>query len=433
LTDRRRIVITGLGAVGPCGNDVASTWDAMLAGRSGLGLLTRFPSEGWPSRVVGEVRGFDGAAILGKRAVRRLGLFMQYALAAGDQALRDAGFDVDSHLRSEDNDGDPSGDGLSWPVPEAFGTYIGSGIGGFPEIVENTEILLREGPSHVSPFFIPRSLINLATGQAAIRYGARGPSMCVATACAVGNHAIGEASRAIRDGDADVVLAGGAEASLTPLGYVGFMNMKALSRRNDDPATASRPFDRDRDGFVMSEGSGLVVLEELEHAKRRNARIYCELIGYGSTTDAHHVTAPAPGGAGAARCMDKALRTAGIRPEDVDYINAHGTSTPANDPAETAAIRTVFGKHADKLMVSSTKGVTGHLLGAAGGIEAVATALALHHGIVPPTANLFEPDPACDLDYVPRVARRADLRIALSNGFGFGGTNGVLAFRRWEQ
>lgn len=407
----------------PCGNDVASTWDAMLAGRSGIGPVTRFDASGLPSRIAGEVKNFDGAALLGARAVRRLGLFMQYALVAADEAMGDAGYD----LRHVDGEGEGP-----WPERERFGVYIGSGIGGFPEIVAEAAVVEAEGAERASPFFIPRSLINLATGQVAIRFGARGPSLVVSTACAVGNHAIGEAWRTIRDGDADVVVAGGTEAALSPLGYGGFMTMRALSRRNEEPTRASRPFDADRDGFVMSEGAAVLVLEELEHARSRGARIYAEIVGYGSATDAHHVTAPAPGGEGAARCMRLAVAKAGIRPEDVDYVNAHGTSTPANDPAETAAIRAVFGAHADRLAVSSTKGVTGHLLGAAGGVEAVATCLALYTGWVPPTANLENPDPSCDLDYVPGQARRLEPRIALSNAFGFGGTNAVLAFRRWE-
>lgn len=406
----------------------------MLDARSGVGPITRFPAADWPARIAGEVKGFDGGARLGKRAVRRLGLFMQFALVAADEAMQNAGFDLRC-LRTVDGELEgarPAADGIAWPEPERLGVYIGSGIGGFPEIVDGANTILTEGHPALSPFFIPRSLINLATGVAAIRLDARGPSLCVATACAVGNHAIGEAWRAIKMADADVIVAGGAEAAISPLGYAGFMNMKALSRRNDDPTTASRPFERDRDGFVMSEGAAVLVLEELEHAKRRGARIYAELIGYGSTTDAHHVTAPSPGGAGAARCMARAMASAGLAPTDVDYINAHGTSTPANDPAETAAIRAAFGAHADKLAVSSTKGVTGHLLGAAGGVEAVATVMALSTGILPPTANLVNPDPVCDLDYVPLVARKADPRIALSNGFGFGGTNAVLAFARWE-
>ncbi|MCA9491003.1 MAG: beta-ketoacyl-ACP synthase II, partial [Myxococcales bacterium] len=374
------------------------------------------------SRIAGEVKDFDSVARFGPKAAKRVGTFMQYAIAASDEAMADAGWDT-SRLRS----GEPGDD---WPVRERFGVYIGSGIGGFPEIVEQAEELFRGGVKTISPLFIPRSLINIAAGQVAIRYQARGPSLCVATACAVGNHAIGEAFRAIRDGDADVIVAGGTEASITPLGYGGFMNMRALSRRNEEPWRASRPFDRDRDGFVMSEGSGVVVLEELEHARARGARIYCELRGYGLTTDAHHVTAPSPGGIGASRSMARAMQVAELDPSEVDYVNAHGTSTPANDPAECQAIRSAFGASADRLMVSSTKGVTGHLLGAAGGIEAVATCKALYHGIVPPTANLENPDPECDLDHVPGAARELPLRAALSNGFGFGGTNAVLAFGR---
>lgn len=402
---------------------MATTWGAMLEARSGIGPVTRFDVSGLPTRIAGEVKDFDGARRLGARAVRRLGLFMQYAMIAADEAMADAGYDL-GHVEGEANG--------PWPDRDRFGVYIGSGIGGFPEIVHEAAVVEREGADRASPFFIPRSLINLATGQVAIRFGARGPSLVVSTACAVGNHAIGEAWRTIRDGDADVLVAGGTEAALSPLGYGGFMTMRALSRRNDEPTRASRPFDADRDGFVMSEGAAVLVLEGLDHALARGARIYAEIIGYGSTTDAHHVTAPAPGGEGAARCMRMAMHKAGIRPEQVDYINAHGTSTPANDPAETAAIRSVFGPHADRLMVSSTKGVTGHLLGAAGGVEAVATCLALHTGVVPPTANLDNPDPSCDLDYVPNESRRASPRIALSNAFGFGGTNAVLAFRRWE-
>jgi len=395
----------------------------MVHARSGVGPLTRFDVTGQACQIAGEVKGFDGAALLGRRAVRRVGRFMEYAMVAADEAMRDAGYDL----------GHVSGDGSGpWPSGDDFGVYIGSGIGGFPEIVAGHEHMLEEGMRRVSPFYIPQSLINLAGGQVAIRFGARGPSLCVATACAVGNHAIGEAYRAICYGDAEVIAAGGTEAGLSPSGYAGFMNMKALSRRNDDPTRASRPFDRDRDGFVMSEGAGVVILETLEHALARDARIYCELVGYGATTDAWHVTAPAPGGAGAARCMTKAMADARLNLTDVDYINAHGTSTPANDPAETAAIRTVFGAHADSLVVSSTKGVTGHLLGAAGGIEAIAAALALHTGVIPPTANLDHPDPLCDLDYVPLEARRLHPEVVLSNAFGFGGTNAVLAFRRWE-
>ncbi|MFK7929639.1 MAG: beta-ketoacyl-ACP synthase II [Myxococcota bacterium] len=413
----RRVVITGLGTVNPCGLDVPTTWDAVVHGRSGTGPLTRFDASELPSRIAGQVEGFDGEALFGRRACKRLGLFMQYALAAGDEAMRDAGFDRDAG---------------AWPDGDEFGVYVGSGIGGFPEIVDAAHGLLEEGPKRISAYFIPKSLINLATGQLAIRLGARGPSLCIATACAVGNHSIAEAYRAIRMGDADVVLSGGTEAALTPLGFGGFMVMKALSKRNDEPSAASRPFDAGRDGFVMGEGAGLVVLEDLEHAQRRGARIYAEIIGSGATTDAHHITAPSPGGSGAARCMARALKSAGIAATDVDYVNAHGTSTPANDAAETAAIRSVFGRHADRLAVSSTKGCTGHLLGAAGGLEAVFCAMALHTGQIPPTANYSTPDPACDLDVVPEGPRLSNPRIVLSNAFGFGGTNSTLVFQRWE-
>jgi 3-oxoacyl-[acyl-carrier-protein] synthase II len=412
----RRVVVTGLGAVTPCGADVPTTWDSMLAGRSGTGPLTRFPCDGFPCRVAGQVDDFDAEARLGARSIRRLGRFMQFALAACDEAIAHAGFVVGAPL--------PDGDRVA--------TYVGTGIGGLPEIVEGMDDFARDGHKGVSPFFIPRSLNNLATGQIAIRYGARGPSLCISTACAVGNHSIGEAWRCVRDGDADLALAGGTEASLTPVGFAGFQSMKALSSRNDDPTRASRPFDRNRDGFVMGEGAGVVVLEELDHALARGARILAEVVGYGATTDAHHVTAPAPGGDGAVRAMARALAVGGLSPSDVQYINAHGTSTPLNDKTETEAIRGLFGAHADRLMVSSTKGVTGHLLGAAGGVEAVATVMTLVEGRVPPTANYQDPDPECDLDYVPEGARRADVRVALSNGFGFGGTNATLAFRRWE-
>lgn len=411
----RRVVITGLGAISPGGLDAPSTWQSMVEGRTGISRVTRFDVTDLPCQVAGEVKGFDGAARIGAREIRRLGLFMQYAIAAGDEAMADAGF-VDG----------------TRPHPERVGVYVGSGIGGFPEIVEGARGLMEEGIEAISAYFIPRSLINLATGQLAIRFHAQGPSLVVCTACAVGNHSIGEAWRVVKSGEADVVVAGGTEAALTPLGFGGFMAMKAMSKNHADPTSASRPFDRDRDGFVMGEGSGVVVLEALDHALARGARIYCELSGYGLTTDAHHITAPPPNGEGAARSMAAALRSAGLKPDEVDYVNAHGTSTPANDPAETAALRTVFGSHADKLAVSSTKGVTGHMLGAAGGVEAVATAMALYTGIVPPTAGLRNPDPVCNLDYIPGEARTLHPRVAISNAFGFGGTNATLVFKRWE-
>lgn len=411
----RRVVVTGLGAVSPCGNDVPTTWGAMVQGRSGVGLLTRFDASSFPVRIAAEVRGFDGDGILGRKMARRVDLFAQYALVAAAEACRHAGL-------APSEAGDPR-----------LGVYVGTGIGGLHEIVTGALNFQAQGYKGLSPFFIPRALTNLAGGHIAIQYGAQGPSLCVTTACATGNHSIGEAWRAIRLDEADVVIAGGAEAAITDVGIAGFMVMKALSKRNDDPATASRPFDAERDGFVMGEGAGIVVLEELEHARRRNAPILAEVVGYALTNDAWHDTAPAPGGAGAVRCMRNALASAGLRPEDVQYINAHGTSTPQNDSTETQAIKTAFGEHARKVAVSSTKSVTGHLLGAAGGVEAVASVMALHTGILPPTANLSNPDPECDLDYIAEGARQANPTVALSNAFGFGGTNATLVFRKWEE
>ena len=410
----RRVVVTGLGAVTPCGNDVPTTWQAMLAARSGTATVSRFDTSSMPVHIAAEVKGFEAEARIDKRVSRRLDLFARYAMYAADEALEHAG------IRPND-EGDPR-----------FGVYVGTGIGGLQEIVNGSRLFDQQGWKGLSPFFIPRALTNLAAGQIAIRYRAQGPALCVTTACATGNHAIGEAWRAIVADEADVILAGGCEAAVTPVGLAGFMAMRALSKRNDDPPTASRPFDLHRDGFVMGEGAGILVLEELEHARARGATVLAELIGYGLNNDAWHDTAPSPGGAGAARCMQAALRSARIAPDAVDYINAHGTSTPQNDSSETAALKTAFGDHARKVMVSSTKGVTGHLLGAAGGVEAVATVLALHQQRVPPTANLVTPDPECDLDYVPLVARDARLRTAISNSFGFGGVNATLVFRTFE-
>lgn len=421
----RRVVITGLGTVNPCGHDVSTTWDAMVAARSGTGLLTRFDATGLPSQAAAEVKDFAPADLLGRKLVRRLGLFAQFALLASHEALNDAGFDADAMAEANRNGVTDDAD----PWLERLGVYIGTGIGGFPEIAAEAEQRLEGGTGRISPLFIPRALNNLATGQVAIRYGARGPSLCIATACAVGNHSIGEAFHAIRRGDADVILAGGTEAALTPLGYGGFMTMRALTRNVEGAERASRPFDRDRDGFVMGEGAGVLVLESMGSARARGARVYGEIIGYAATTDAHHITAPAPGHGGAARCMRLALRSAGVAPDAVDYVNAHGTSTPINDAAETAAIKSVFGDHARSLLISSTKGVSGHLLGAAGGLEAVVVAKTLQTGIVPPTAHLETPDPDCDLDYCPLEARETRPRVAISNGFGFGGTNACLVFR----
>ena len=409
-----RVVLTGLGAVSPCGLDVPSTWAAMLAGRSGIAPIQGFDASALPVRFAGELPGYDPARHFSAKEGRRLERFIQLALVASDEAVRDAGLDP------------------AVPLGERAGVYIGSGIGGVVEISEGSVRFAEEGIRGLSPFFIPRVLPNLAAGQVAIRHGIKGPSLCVSTACAAGNHSIGEAWRLIRCGDADLVLAGGTESAISPVGIAGFAVMRALSRNNDAPEQASRPFDKDRDGFVMGEGAGVVVLESEAHALARGARIYAELAGYGLTTDAHHITAPPPGHEGAARCMRVALRSAGMAPEEVGYINAHGTSTPANDRAETEAIHQAFGDHARRLLVSSTKSMTGHLLGAAGGLEAVITALAVHHGRVPPTINLDEPGEGCDLDYVAGASREVSLEAAVSNAFGFGGTNAVLVFRRYD-
>lgn len=411
----RRVVITGLGAVSPCGNDVPSTWSAMCEARPGVAGVTRFDASSLPVRIAAEVKDFKADAHFDRKQAKRLDLMAQYAVVAAREALRQAGI-------APREGGDPR-----------LGVYVGSGIGGLNEIVSGTLNFERDGHKGLSPFFIPRCLTNLAAGYVAIEYGAQGPSLCVTTACATGNHSIGEAWRAIRADDADVIVAGGAEAAIAPVSMAGFMVMRALSRRNEDPLTASRPFDAERDGFVMGEGAGMVVLEELEHARARGATILAELVGYALTNDAYHDTAPAPGGAGAARCMANAVASARLSPDAIDYVNAHGTSTPHNDVNETEAIKSVFGEHARRLLVSSTKGVTGHMLGAAGGVEAVASVLALHTGRVPPTANLVNADPACDLDYVSGVARDAHPRVALSNAFGFGGTNATLVMRRWED
>jgi len=409
------VVITGLGALSPCGLDVASTWDALVHGRSGIRPISAFDADGWPVRIAGELPGFDPLDHFTRHEVKRLERFSQLACVAAEQAVGDAGLE------------------LPGARPERVGVYVGTGIGGLGEIERGVGSLTEWGYKGLSPFFLPRILTNLAAGNVALRHGAKGPSLCVSTACAAGNHSIGEAWRCIRDDQADVVIAGGAEACIAPIAVAGFAVMRSLSRRNDDPATASRPFDRGRDGFVMAEGAAMLVLEELDHALQRGAPIYAELVGYALSNDAHHITSPPPGGDGAARCMAAALRSAGLQPEAVGYVNAHGTSTEANDPAETAAIHTVFGEHAQRLAVSSTKSVTGHLLGAAGGIEAVATVMALRHELLPPTATLVDPDPACDLDYIPGRARPARVEVALSNAFGFGGTNACLVFRRFHD
>lgn len=411
---RTRVVVTGLGAVTPLGNSVPEYWRAICEGRSGVGPITRFDPKRLDARIAAEVKGFDPLKVIEKKELKKLDLFIQYALAAGVEAVEDAKVD------------------FAQMDPARAGALVGSGIGGILSILEWHRVLLEKGPSRISPFFIPSLIVNMASGQLSIRYKLKGPNSSVVTACATGNHAIGDAFKIIQRGDADLMVAGGSEAIIDELPIGGFAQMKALSTRNDDPARASRPFDADRDGFVPGEGAGIVVLENAEHARRRGARIYAEIVGYGMTADAYHMTAPDPDGDGAIRAMTDALRDGGVRPEDVGYVNAHGTSTPYNDRTETLAIKQVFGDHARRLAVSSTKSMTGHLLGAAGGIEAIATVLALQQGILPPTINYDKPDPDCDLDYVPNVARKAEVDVAISNGFGFGGTNATLAFRRWR-
>ena len=411
--EKRRVVITGLGALTPVGNTTDEFWDALQRGKSGIGPITRFDSTGYPTRIAGEVRGFDPLTFVDKKEARRLDPYLQYAIASAVMAVEDASLDVSKV------------DGAR------FGVLVGSGIGGITPLLDTHKVLLSKGPDRVSPFFIPMLIINMASGLISMRFGARGPNSSVVTACATGNHAIGDAARIIQRDDADVMIAGGAEAIIVDLTFAGFCAMKAMSMRNEEPTKASRPFDAGRDGFVCGEGAGLMVLESLPHARARDARIYGEVVGYGMTGDAHHMTAPDPEGDGAARAMLAALRDAGIDPTEVQYINAHGTSTPYNDKFETLAIKRVFGDHARRLAISSTKSMTGHLLGAAGGIEAIATVLALHHGVLPPTINYETPDPDCDLDYVPNQARKQVIDVAMSNAFGFGGTNATLAFRRY--
>jgi 3-oxoacyl-[acyl-carrier-protein] synthase II len=409
---RRRVVITGLGIVCPIGNTVDEAWSSVLAAKSGISRITRFDAGLLSSRIAGEVRNFDVAAYLSPKEARRMDRFIHLGIAAGVQALKDSGLEV-----TEAN-------------ATRIGVNIGSGIGGLPMIEETHNDVLEGGPRKISPFFIPSTIINMISGKLSIMHGLKGPNLAMVTACTTSAHCIGESGRLIEYGDCDVMVAGGAEATITLLAVGGFAAARALSTRNDDPATASRPWDRDRDGFVLGEGAGVVVLEEFEHARRRGAKIYAELAGYGMSGDAYHMTAPQEDGEGAARCMENALRNAGLNREDIDYINAHGTSTPLGDFAETVAVKRCFGDHARKLAISSTKSMTGHLLGAAGGVEAIFSVLAIRDQVAPPTANLFHQDPACDLDYVPNAARRMPLRSALSNSFGFGGTNGTLIFRR---
>jgi 3-oxoacyl-[acyl-carrier-protein] synthase II len=410
----RRVVLTGLGALTPVGNTTEEFWSALKQGKSGIGPITRFDATGYPTRIAGEVRGFDEGKYVDRKEARRLDPYLKYAIATSVMAVEDAALDL------------AKVDGTR------FGVLIGSGIGGITTLIEGEDVRRTKGVDRVSPFVIPMLIVNMAAGLVSMRFGARGPNSSVVTACATGNHAIGDAYRIIERGDADIMIAGGAEAMIVPLTIAGFCSMKAMSTRNDEPEKASRPFDAGRDGFVCGEGAGIVVLEALAHAVRRDARIYGEIVGYGMTGDAHHMTAPDPEGDGATRAMQLALAGAGIEPGAVGYVNAHGTSTPYNDKFETIAIKRVFGEHARKLAVSSTKSMTGHLLGAAGGIEAIATTLAIYHGLLPPTINYDTPDPECDLDYVPNQARKVDVEYALSNAFGFGGTNATLAFRRYR-
>jgi 3-oxoacyl-[acyl-carrier-protein] synthase II len=408
------VVVTGVGLVSPLAIGTQANWDALLAGKSGIGPITRFDASQYSARIAGEVKDFDPLQFVDKKDVKKMDVFIQFALAASQFAVDDARLEVTPE------------------IADAVGVFIASGIGGFSTIEREHHELIKGGPRRISPFFIPASIINLAAGQVSIRFNARGPNLATCTAYTASAHAIGEAYEIIKRGDADVMIAGGSEAAITPMGVGGFAAMRALSTRNDEPQRASRPFDKDRDGFVMGEGSGICILETLESAQKRGASIYCELVGYGLTSDAYHLTGQPEEAHGAIRSMTIALRKAGIAPHQVDYINAHGTSTPINDPTETRGVKTLFGEHAYKLAMSSTKSMTGHLLGAAGGLEAGITALAIRHQIAPPTINLENPDPACDLDYVPNAPRKMAIRYALSNSFGFGGTNGTLLMKKFD-
>ena len=410
----RRVVVTGIGLVSPLGIGTDVNWSALIAGRSGIGPITHFDAAAFSARIAGEVKGFDPLRWVEKKDVKKMDVFIQFALAASQFAMDDAGLPI-----TDEN------------APRV-GVFMGSGIGGFTIIEREHIALLQGGPRKISPFFIPASIINLAAGQVSIRFGAKGPNLATCTACSASAHAVGDSFEIIRRGDADAMIAGGSEAAITPMSVGGFAAMRALSTRNDQPDKACRPFDKDREGFIIGEGSGVVVLEERESAIQRGARIYAEVVGYGMSGDAYHITAPTEDGSGAVRVMEAALKKAGIAPTQVDYINAHGTSTPHNDRIETLAIKRLFGDHAYKLAISSTKSMTGHLLGAAGGLEAGITALAIHHQMVPPTVNLDTPDPDCDLDYVPWKSRGVKIEYALSNSFGFGGTNAALLFKRHQ-
>jgi 3-oxoacyl-[acyl-carrier-protein] synthase II len=415
VTVQRRVAVTGVGLITPLGNDVASTWRSLVAGESGVGAITAFDTSRHSVRVAGEVKGFDPTNWVEKKDVKKMDRFIQFAVAAADQAFNDCGIKLtpENALRT--------------------GVYVSSGIGGFATIEREMQVLLNQGPRRISPFFIPAVIVNLAAGWISIRLGAKGPNSASCTACASSAHSVGDSYRLIQRGDADVMVAGGSEAAITPLTVAGFAAMRALSTRNDEPRKASRPFDLARDGFVIGEGAGILVLEELTLAEQRGAKIYCEIVGYGMTGDAYHVSAPSEDGDGASRVMSLAIRDAGIEPTDVSYINAHGTATPAGDKVEVMALKKVFGAHAYKLAVNSTKSMTGHLLGAAGALEAVITALVAHKGVLPPTINQEDPDPDCDLDFVANKSRNAGVRYALTNSFGFGGTNAALVIKRYDQ
>ena len=411
---KRRVVVTGLGSITPCGNNLEDTWSALMQGKSGADYITKFDTEKFSVKFAAEVKNFDPLTLIPKKEARKMGTFIHYAIAASDEAVALSGLQIDDS------------------IAEDVGTYISSGIGDFWAIEHEHEKLLNKGPDRVSPFFIPSAIVNLAAGQVSIRHKAKGPNSATATACSAGAHAIGDSYRIIERGDADVMICGGAESAITPMSVAGFASMRALSTRNDDPQSASRPFDADRDGFVIGEGAGIMILEGLEFAKARGATIYAEIVGYGMSADAFHITMPDETGSGAVRVMQKAIKDAGIEPAQIDYINAHGTSTPYNDKFETLAIKKTFGEHAKKLAISSTKSMTGHLLGAAGGIEAVFSVMAINRNMLPPTINYVTPDPECDLDYVPNQPRQAEVGYVLSNSFGFGGTNACLIFKRYE-
>ncbi|MCL6457112.1 MAG: beta-ketoacyl-ACP synthase II [Gorillibacterium sp.] len=411
----RRVVVTGMGVCTSLGQDLDTFWSNLQAGRSGVSLIESMDVSEYPTRIAASIKDFDPEALFGRKEARRMDRFVQFAAAASLKAVEDAELIIGENVDAEE-----------------IGVYIGSGIGGLSTFEEQHSILLEKGPKRVSPFFIPMMIANMGSGQVSIMTGAKGPNSTAVTACATGTHSIGDSFRLIERGEADVMICGGAEAAITPMGLAGFCSMRAMSTRNDDPTKASRPFDIDRDGFVMGEGAGIVILESLEHAINRGAKIYAEVVGYGMCADAHHMTDPSPGGEGAARSMKRALKSAGLVPEDIDYINAHGTSTGAGDKGETNAVKLAFGDAAYKVAISSTKSMTGHLLGAAGGIEAIICSLVLRDGVIPPTINLDNPDPDCDLDYVPGQARKSDVKLAMSNSFGFGGHNATIIMKKYE-